>query len=415
MPLGSSYAGIPPGPLSAYLGIRAANEQRGFQDVQQAGTLSGLLENLQITQREAQMRSEIDALGPNADLSKIAMIGLKYHPDKFGPALIAAAAKSSFHGPAIGQLQQLREMYVKQGAPASFIAQVDKAIEASTQTEKSQGQEDRNFLLDVKQRTTAGQQISKPDLDKATIIYRQLTTPKVDLATGSVYQPELGLEFDPSRNFGIGQPAPVIAPSRPAGAPPVRDIGGGRGTITPGEAKPGEAELKILSESDALRQHLKDLDKSFKDEYVGPAAGRVGGLRQSMGGLLVPELSQNEADFRAQAALYKNRLIKFVTGAQMGEAETKRLINEIPDANDPPTTFKAKRDISEKNIEYVTKAYQRNMERAGIRIIGGTNSTAPSGPRLPTSSQQVIEDGKRYGWTEQQITDTLNRVFGPRR
>ena len=151
-------------------------------------------------------------------------------------------------------------------------------------------------------------------------------------------------------------------------------IGNQRVTVIPGPgARPGEAEVKVLSEGDALRGILADTKKLFNPDWVGPVAGRYGEIRQKY-------IGQNEpgrAEFIAKSNQYKNRLIKFITGAQMSEVETTRLINEIPDPNDPPSTYQAKLKTSNDNIDYVMRAYQQNMQQGNIRPIGG-NPVSPN-------------------------------------
>ena len=64
--MAQSYAGIPPGPLSAYLGVRQANEQAGMQDVQAATQIQGLLARMQQQQELQKGRAALAQLGPEA-------------------------------------------------------------------------------------------------------------------------------------------------------------------------------------------------------------------------------------------------------------------------------------------------------------------------------------------------------------
>ena len=57
--MAQGYAGVPPGPLSAYLGVREANRAGGFQDLQGAGQVQGLLAKQQQMQEIAQLKSVV--------------------------------------------------------------------------------------------------------------------------------------------------------------------------------------------------------------------------------------------------------------------------------------------------------------------------------------------------------------------
>lgn len=59
MAQGTGFAGIPPGPLSAYLGVKAANEQQGQNDLQSFGMVQGLLAKMQTQARENEFRAAI--------------------------------------------------------------------------------------------------------------------------------------------------------------------------------------------------------------------------------------------------------------------------------------------------------------------------------------------------------------------
>src|SRR3990172_5392463 len=73
--MAQSYAGIPPGPLSAYLGVRQANEQAGMQDVQAATQIQGLLARAQAQKLQEQFRAEMaSAQTPDQQLA----IAMKY-------------------------------------------------------------------------------------------------------------------------------------------------------------------------------------------------------------------------------------------------------------------------------------------------------------------------------------------------
>ena len=60
---GSSYAGIPPGPLSAYLGVRETNRAGGLQDLQEVGAVQGLLARIRDEQEINQLKGVMQQAG----------------------------------------------------------------------------------------------------------------------------------------------------------------------------------------------------------------------------------------------------------------------------------------------------------------------------------------------------------------
>jgi len=345
--------------------------------------------------REIDLRKAVESLTPEQRQNPAVMEQMFVRFGDPKEVLGYYAKKTSGEGlPEIVKLQLYEKQYRAAGQ-TSTADQIAERIKKLNSSENSQTQEMIQYITDIKRRIAAGESVSQQEKDKAVMSYRYLTQPRMD-QSGAVIQPSFGNEYDPSTGFGRQpQPAPGGVPGGPA--PTV--LPGGRGTVTPGQVKPGEAEIKVLSESDALKGHLQDLDQKYKPEYVGPLAGRAGAFGAAFGTKETgTALSPERSEFIAQAALYKNRLIKFITGAQMGEAETARLIKEIPDANDPPTTFEAKRKISETNIDYVTKAYQQNMTQAGVRKIGGNPVTGPKeGDKSKSKSGKPMHfDGQKW-------------------
>jgi hypothetical protein len=147
-------------------------------------------------------------------------------------------------------------------------------------------------------------------------------------------------------------------------------------------ARPSEGEMTKLSSTDALKGVMADVEKDFKPEYVGPIAGRVGNVLGATIGN-----SPEQARFRAKMTLYKNRLIKIITGAQMSEQEVPRLMAEIPNELDPSTNFLEKWRAAIENIDYEIKAYKQNMQQGNVRQIGGnpvSPNQTPSKPQLAT-------------------------------
>jgi len=75
-PLGQGYAGIPPGPLSAYLGVQAANQGRDMETLQGAGVVQGLLAKMQAEKRMEEIRSVLgENTPPEMKMQKLSQLG----------------------------------------------------------------------------------------------------------------------------------------------------------------------------------------------------------------------------------------------------------------------------------------------------------------------------------------------------
>jgi hypothetical protein len=139
-----------------------------------------------------------------------------------------------------------------------------------------------------------------------------------------------------------GQPLVVGVNRRDATAAPVV-IGG---------AAPTGAQRGQQSEAIAAGGGLDQLEKLYKDEYVGPLQGPINVAKASTGYTDDPNL----AEFLAQSAAIKNRVIKAITGAQMSETEAKRITAQIPTMSDPPAMWKAKLKATRDNYQYLLNA-----------------------------------------------------------
>ena len=64
--MAQGYGGVPAGPLAAYISVRDRNEQRGSEELQQAGAVQGLLARMQQQQELQRGRAALAQLGPEA-------------------------------------------------------------------------------------------------------------------------------------------------------------------------------------------------------------------------------------------------------------------------------------------------------------------------------------------------------------
>ena len=216
----------------------------------------------------------------------------------------------------------------------------------------------------------------------------------VDPNTGTVtyVQNTVPNEYSVQTLFGKGarpsqQPTGGISTNPVPGQVTQSQAGNAKVTTIQGQgARPAEAEVKVLSEGDALKGQLVDIGTLFRPQWTGPIAGRVGAFKQSSTG---NASEPGRADFIAKSQVYYDRTVKFITGAQMSEVETKRLIKEIPNPNDPPDVFQAKLKSAQSIIDYTVKAYQQNMRQGGVRVIGG-NTVSPNQAAQPYGNQGPI-------------------------
>ncbi len=127
-----------------------------------------------------------------------------------------------------------------------------------------------------------------------------------------------------------------------------------------------DAQLAKVGELNAV---LKNIDKTKElygygtgkehEEWVGPIAGRKGGLESKYTGTASPE----QVKFYSYVKDMQDALLRARSGAQINEQEYSRLVNFLPDPNLPPKTFKAKLERFQEATQIVMdeklKAYQQ--------------------------------------------------------
>lgn len=199
--------------LAGYLQTKQMNEARSAQDLQGAMGSMGILSQIQARQQEAQKAKKADALqeqfraeliAANGDMEKMKQTAMKYATN---PADIIKAKIDSENSAMVGMpdIVKLNLFASKARAAGNTVLadQIEAKIRKDTATETSSGQEDRNFLLDVQNRVKSGQQVTPTEMGKAMMIYKTMSAPRFDAATGQQIKTDFGAEFDPSRNFGV--------------------------------------------------------------------------------------------------------------------------------------------------------------------------------------------------------------------
>lgn len=94
--------------------------------------------------------------------------------------------------------------------------------------------------------------------------------------------------------------------------------------------------------------------------WVGPVQGRVNSLKLTTPGV---DVDPKMAEFFAETAAIKNRMIRAITGAQMSEPEAKRIMSQLPDIGQKPGVFLARMAATERNLEALNAAMAAKANR----------------------------------------------------
>lgn len=140
------------------------------------------------------------------------------------------------------------------------------------------------------------------------------------------------------------------------------------------EAPASSTERMAIAEARSSIDALNNLRQLYKIGGFGtaaPIAGRVAGVRGLWGGT-----TQAQEDFMAATAAFKNAIIRQITGAQLSEAEAKRIVKQIPDITDPPARWQAKWQQSLKNIQMLQQRKLEILKQSGLRVPQQTEDTA---------------------------------------
>ena len=180
-----------------------------------------------------------------------------------------------------------------------------------------------------------------------------------------------------------------------------------RAAAEAGKAKGGAKELKpptagerekIVDDSSALAQ-TNEIRRLFKKEFVGPVAGRVGGVQSGLGEVAkyipgVGGAAKGEAEFRAALAQYRNRVINALSGAAVSESEQKRMMQQLPQETDPSETFLAKLKLTEDNLKTTAATRRGVMESTGVDL-SGLPAAQPRKRYNPQTGQIEVADAGR--------------------
>lgn len=117
-------------------------------------------------------------------------------------------------------------------------------------------------------------------------------------------------------------------------------------------APPTGQQRQQVAENEAVTMGLARLRELAPDtqtlaKWVGPVRGRT-----NQAALVTPGIDVNPqmAEFFAEVAAIKNRMIRAITGAQMSEPEAKRIMAQLPDVTLKPGVFLARLQATERNL-----------------------------------------------------------------
>ena len=151
----------------------------------------------------------------------------------------------------------------------------------------------------------------------------------------------------------------------------------GKSEVTTIEMSVGEQKTrreKLTDVRDTLRDY-QNIRELFKPEYLtllGRGKTKGQGILDELGALdAFPEFFGKERftnvkEFYSATQERANKYIKMITGAQMSEAEAKRLMKAIPSIEDSPNTFQAK-------LDYIVKVAQSSYEAYAFELASGAS------------------------------------------
>ena len=238
-------------------------------------------------------------------------------------------------------VQALRNKY-KLGEDVGDISQTD--LEAADQSMQDTGLDELERTLGLKQQYSgpgAGEQAY--ELKKAAVA----PTVTGEYGLGREQVAQTGLQ---KRQELENEGELAVAKASAAGQQ-------GGGTI------PASLMERTASSASSL-DLLGELEKSFKDEYVGPAAGRFNTLLQHVP--LIPT-DKGFAEFQSKNAALKNAIIKAITGAQMSEPEAKRIMEQIPTLTDKPDVWHARAASTREQLMQLLDRIQQTTGNTRLR------------------------------------------------
>ncbi|MFQ5927886.1 MAG: hypothetical protein ACE5MH_10690 [Terriglobia bacterium] len=147
----------------------------------------------------------------------------------------------------------------------------------------------------------------------------------------------------------------------------------------------GATQQAQIAESEAALggiDRIRTLSQDRLDDWIGPIQGRTNPAALATG----LSTDQDMAEFFASIATLRNVVIRAITGAQMGEAEARRIREQLPEPTQPPTVFRARLAETERNlgelIERMLNPPIRPLQQVGEAGVGTPPPVATAAPDL---------------------------------
>lgn len=140
-------------------------------------------------------------------------------------------------------------------------------------------------------------------------------------------------------------------------------------------SKPSAATMEDIARLEDMLGRTGKIRSLFRDEYVGPVAGRFSMTKEKFMNL-PPDQSKFYAIVRDSA----DYLLRLRSGAQINEQEYQRLVSFLPTADLPSGTFMARLEQFEEEVRRSIASRQAELSKGAYYYRGGT-SPAPTPPQ----------------------------------
>lgn len=154
-----------------------------------------------------------------------------------------------------------------------------------------------------------------------------------------------------------------------------------------GLGKPLTSEMIVANQqAGTLQETLERVKTLYDPNFVGPIAGRAGGIAQKTIGV-----DPKKAQFYSDLAQIQNTLIYMLSGKQINESEYNRLKEQLPSKELPASTFEARMKTFEATLSSIIENRKKNMGGYGTN----PSSTQPTQTTPNPPSNQPIGSMKK--------------------
>jgi hypothetical protein len=137
----------------------------------------------------------------------------------------------------------------------------------------------------------------------------------------------------------------------------------GGGVLFPNlQNAPASFSEAVASYSQA-KNTLSLITDSYKEQFVGPLAGRFNSVEQWLG-TNDPETGR----FMSLVGTFNNAMIKAITGAQMSEPEAVRILGPLPTVKDNPALFLTKLQVAAEAADLAMKSRLEAAQASGFAV-----------------------------------------------